>query len=446
MDARAVGRALVSDLARWTHEHARPLTGAAGDFDDLVDLIGDARIVMLGEASHGTHDFYAQRARLTQRLIAERGFDFVAIEGDWPDAYRVDRYVRGGRGTPAAALDGFRRFPSWMWRNTVVLDFVAWLRAYNDARKPGERKAGFYGLDVYSLHASMSEVVRYLKRVDPAAAAEAARRYACFDPFDEDTRRYAMSAHFLSTSCEDEVVSTLLDLRRKRAEYAAALAEGEEAFFQAELNALAAVDAERYYRLMIHGGAETWNLRDTHMVDVLERLRSRLGGSAKAILWEHNTHVGDFRATDERFGGYLNVGQLVRERYGEDAFAVGFGTYAGTVTAASAWDMPPEFKRVPPARPGSYEDVFHRAGAPRLYLPLKRWTRDAMPDGWLYRTRDERAIGVVYDPDRERFGNYVPSRLAERYDAYLFTDETFAVEPLEFGPEPPGLEAFPSGL
>lgn len=443
MDARSIGRTLVAERARWTRDTAVPLNGTPHDFDGLMDLVGDARIVMLGEASHGTHDFYAQRARMTQRLIEEKGFTLVAIEGDWPDAYQVNRYVRGGGGTPMQALEGFKRFPTWMWRNTVVLDFIAWLSAHNDGLRPAEQ-TGFYGLDVYSLHASMSEVVRYLKTVDPAAAELAARGYACFDPFEADTQQYALSAHYMNHTCEDEVVAALLDLRRRRFDYESA--GSAEAYFEAELNALAAVNAERYYRLMVHGGAVTWNLRDHHMVDVLNRLLHHLGPDAKAVLWEHNTHIGDFRATYEGRTGHVNVGQLVREQYGADCVAVGFGTYTGTVTAASAWDLPGEFKRVPPARPGSYEAVFHHAEVPRFYLPLKRLSSSDMPGGWLYQTHDERAIGVVYEPERERFGNYVPSQLARRYDAYFYFDETLAVEPIDVGPEAPGLEAYPTGL
>lgn len=429
--------------AEWIQSHARPLHGAPQDFDAVLDLIGEARIVMLGEATHGTAEFYATRARLTQRLIEDRGFTFVAIEGDWPDASRVNRYVRGGPGTPLDALAGFKRFPTWMWRNTIVLSFVEWLRRYNDRRSFSRPAVGFYGLDLYSLHASMEAVVGFLDRVDPHAAELARRRFACFEPFGEDTQQYALSAHFLSTSCEDEVVAMLVDLMRRRARYAE-LTSAEETF-EAELNAIAVLDAERYYRQMVQGGAVTWNLRDRHMVDTLERLLIQLGSDSKAILWEHNTHIGDFRATYESATGHVNVGQLVREQFGDRSVAVGFGTYRGTVTAASRWDGPAEFKRVPPARPGSYEAMFHDAGLPACYLGMKRllkWEADA----WLFQTRDERAIGVVYDPLREAIGNYVPSRLADRYDAYFYFDETLAVEPLDPGPEPPGLETYPSGM
>jgi erythromycin esterase-like protein len=331
-----------------------------------------------------------------------------------------------------------------MWRNTVVLPFVEWLRRHNDALAKEQPKVGFYGLDVYSLHASIHEVLRYLRKVDIGAAQRAAARYSCFEPFQEDNQQYALSAHFLEASCEDEVVRTLLELQDRRGRYVEQL--GEEDYFAAELNAIAAVNAERYYRLMVHGGATTWNLRDHHMVDVLNRLLRHLGPDAKAILWEHNTHIGDFRATYEGRTGHVNVGQLVREQYGEESFAVGFGTYRGTVTAASAWDMPAEFKVVPPAREDSYEAIFHASGVPNFLLGLKHLSELGPGADWLYQTRDERAIGVVYDPDRERFGNYVPSQLANRYDAYLFFDQTLAVEPLDQGFEPPGLETYPQGL
>lgn len=427
----------------WVRRRALPLTGGRSDFDDAMDLVGDARIVMLGEASHGTADFYSARARLTQRLIAEQGFNLVAIEGDWPDSLYVNRYVKGGPGTALDSLRGFRRYPTWMWRNTVVLGFIEWLRGFNEGLDDAQPKVGFYGLDVYSLHASMEAVLRYLRRVDPPAAEIARQRYACFGPFGDDTQRYALHAHFMDQSCEDEVVQTLKDLQARRWRYVGA--SSSEALFEAELNALAVLDAERYYRAMIQSDATSWNLRDEHMATVLERLLAHSGPTSKAILWEHNTHIGDFRATSEARDGYLNIGQLMRERYGEDAVAVGFGTHRGTVTCSSEWDGPAEFKPVPPARPGSVEDVFHQAGVPSWYMRFKGLEREAMPDGWLFQPQDERAIGVVYHPEREDFGNYLSSRLAERYDAYFFFDETFAVEPLDQGPVPPGLETYPLG-
>ena len=431
---------LTATLADWVSANATPLLRTPHDFDPLMDRIGDARIVMLGEASHGTAEFYAIRAQITQRLIVEKGFNMVAIEGDWPDAARVNRFVTGERdGTALDSLAGFKRFPTWMWRNTIVLDFVDWLREHN-ARDP-EHMTHFYGLDVYSLHASIAEVLRYLETVDPPAAAQARERYGCFEPF-QDTQTYAMSAHYLAETCEDQVVETLLDLQRRRGDYLKR--SSPEAVLDAELNALAALNAERYYRQMVYGGAVTWNLRDHHMVDVLNRLLSHMGPDSKAVLWEHSSHIGDFRATYEGRSGHVNVGQLVREQYGDQTIAVGFGTYQGTVTAASEWDGPHRYMRVPPAREHSYEAIFHAAGMDRFLLDL-----DAPLLGrggeWLFQTREERAIGVVYHPERERWGNYVPSRLANRYDAYLFFDETFAVEPLD-PIEPPGLETYPEGL
>lgn len=417
---------------------AVPLPGGPRDFDEALDLIGKARIVMLGEATHGTAEFYALRARLTRRLIEEKGFDFVAIEGDWPDAAQINRYVRGGPGSAAEALAGFKRFPAWMWRNTVVLPFVQWLRDFNDAHARG---VGFYGLDLYSLHASMKAVLRFLSGVDPEAAAEARKRFACFEPFGEDTRKYAMSSHFLSKTCEEEVVDTLVDLLTSRQRYLDRTTPEE--MFDTELNGIAVVNSERYYRKLVQGGAVTWNLRDRHMVATLRRLLDHVGPNSKAVLWEHNSHIGDFRATEDR-GAHVNVGQLVRQRYGRDAIAIGFGTHRGTVTAASAWDGPAEFKRVPSAQAGSYEAIFHETGLPAFFMRTAGISHRS-PEGWLHDVHGERAIGVVYNPENE-LGNYVPSRLARRYDGYFFVDETLAVEPLDPPREPPGLETYPTGL
>lgn len=430
-------------LSDWVRRQASPLSGGTQDFDDVMDLIGDATIVMLGEASHGTAEFYATRARLTQRLISEKGFNLVAIEGDWPDSLGVNRFVKDGPGTALDSLRGFKRYPTWMWRNTVVLSFIDWLRAHNDTLPDETRNVGFYGLDVYSLHASMEAVLRFLRRVDPMAAQVAKERFACFEPFGEDTQQYALQAHYLSQSCEDEVVATLKDLQQRRWRYVSETSS--QTVFEAEMNALAVLDAERYYRTMMRSDTQSWNLRDQHMASVLDRLLAHFGPDTKAILWEHNTHIGDFRATGEARSGYLNVGQLVRERYGDLAVAVGFGTHRGTVTASSEWDGIAQFKQVPPARPGSYEDIFHQAGIPNFYLRLKGLDPADMPNAWLYQPQDERAIGVVYFPEREDYGNYLSSRLAERYDAYFFFDESLAVEPLDPGYEPPGLETYPFG-
>jgi erythromycin esterase-like protein len=413
--------------------HARPLTGRAEDYDDLLDIIGDTPFVLLGEASHGTHEFYFERARITQRLIEEKGFRIIAVEADWPDAYRVDRYVRGV-GPDAEAVDAlrdFKRFPAWMWRNADVLDFVAWLRARNDG-VPEDDRVGFYGLDLYSLHASIEAILGYLDRVDPAGAARARERYACFDHARDDSTAYGYAAALgLQPSCEDEVIAQLLDLRRRGRDYARQDGRvAAEAFFAAEQNARLVRNAEQYYRAMFRGRDESWNLRDRHMAETLENLVARLDRPhqrAKAIVWAHNSHLGDARATAMGERGELNLGQLVRERHGRDATLVGFTTSQGTVTAASDWGGPAERKRVRPALPGSYEAVFHESGLPAFLLALReRAVAEALAG-----PRIERAIGVIYLPQTERASHYFRAALPEQFDAVIHIDETRATAPLE---------------
>jgi erythromycin esterase-like protein len=427
----------LADVAalRAVRESAVPLSGSPGDYDPLLDLVGEARFVLLGEASHGTHEFYRERAQVTKRLIREKGFTAVAVEADWPDAYRVNRYVRG-RGEDAGAVDalaGFRRFPAWMWQNADVLDFAGWLRAHNDAAGPGAPEVGFYGLDLYSLHASMGAVLAYLEKVDPGAAARARRRYACFDHYGGDTQAYGYATAFgLGRSCENEVVTQLVELCRGAAAYA--LRDGrvaEDDYFYAEQNARLVRDAERYYRTMYRAGVSSWNLRDCHMAETLDALVEFLGRSgppAKVVVWAHNSHLGDARATEMGDQGEWSVGQLVRERYGRDAVLVGFTTHDGTVTAAPTWDAPAERKRVRPALPGSYEALFHEALAGRFFLPLRGDDRARSPLSW---PRLERAIGVIYRPETERASLYFHARLPGQFDAVLHFDRTRAVEPLE---------------
>jgi erythromycin esterase-like protein len=418
----------------------------------LIDAIGDAQIVLIGEATHGTHEFYRERATITKRLIDERGFSAVAVEADWPDAYRVNRYVRGP-GADADAVDAladFRRFPAWMWRNADVLDFIGWLRTHNDHLAPDAR-AGFYGLDLYSLHASMRAVVAFLDRVDPAAAVRARARYACFDRFGDEMQTYAHAAGLgLETSCEREVVAQLADLRRRAAEYArrdGRLAADE--LFVAEQNARVVREAEAYYRTMLGGRVESWNLRDRHMMHTLEALVQfvgRAGRPARLVVWAHNSHVGDARATEMGEHGELNVGQLARERFGSAAFAIGFTTFTGTVTAATDWDGPAERRQVRPALAASYEHVFHETALGRFLLPLRT---DLDLASALVRPRLERAIGVLYRPETERRSHYFHARLADQFNSVLHIDETRAVEPLERtsvweAGEP--AETFPSGL
>ncbi len=412
---------------------AHPLSGATTDYDPLLRLVGDAHVVLLGEATHGTHEFYRERAQITKRLIQELGFNAVAVEGDWPDAYRVNRFVRGESGDPSAeaALGDFKRFPQWMWRNADVLDFVGWLRESNDALTANAQKVGFYGLDLYSLHASIEAVVRYLDRVDPEAAARARRRYACFDHFG-GTEGYAFATGVgMSASCEREVVEQLVDLRRNAASYASRNGSipRDEAFYASE-NARLVRNAEAYYRAMFEGPATTWNLRDSHMAETLRSLQGHLsaaGRVAKIVVWAHNSHVGDARATEMGQSGEWNIGQLARASYGDDAILIGFTTYDGTVTAASNWDAPAERKNVRPALPASYESLFYEIDCPRFFLTL----RDKAAIAALDEPRLERAIGVIYLPESERRSHYFHARLAHQFDAVIHFDRTRAVEPLE---------------
>jgi len=441
------------DLARALTPHVRPLRALMSDFDPLLELVGDARCVLIGEASHGTHDFYRQRAQLTKRLIVEKGFDAVAAEADWPDAYRVNRYVRGtGADTDAGeALAGFRRFPAWMWRNADVLEFVGWLRDFNDARHARER-VGFYGLDLYSLHTSISAVLSYLDKTDAAMAQQARQRYACFDHFGSDPQDYGMRAALgLSPDCESIVVQQLLELREQRARLVdrAGLAASDE-HFQAEQNARVVKNAEEYYRTMFRGSVASWNLRDTHMADTLESLLLHLresSRSSKIVVWAHNSHVGDARATELSKEGELNLGQLARERLGADAVLIGFSTYHGTVTAASDWEQPAQRMQVRSGLEGSYERLFHELDQPAFLLRSADLPHEMR--ALLAEPRLQRAIGVVYRPDTERRSHYYHASLPRQFDAVLHIDRTRALEPLETVAAPAvtdAAETFPSGL
>jgi erythromycin esterase-like protein len=431
---------------------AQPLPGGSNDYDSLLEVFGDARFVLLGEATHGTHEFYRERAQITKRLILEKGFTAVAVEADWPDAYRVNGYVRG-LGTDAdanTALAGFKRFPTWMWRNADVLDFISWLRAHNDTISLSEMNVGFYGLDLYSLYTSIEAVLAYLEKVDAAGAKRARYRYSCFDQFGENTQAYGYAAAFgLTESCEQEVVGQLVELRRRAAEYASRDGRiAADEFFFAEQNARLVKNAEEYYRSMFRERESSWNLRDRHMADTLEHLAGFLTGRgqrAKIVVWEHNSHLGDARATEMGERGEINVGQLVRERYKNEVVLIGFSTFAGTVTAASDWDGPAERKRVRSALPGSYEAVFHEAGRSRFLLNLRDERLKV-----LHGPRLERAIGVIYRPESERVSHYFRADLPAQFDAILHFDETRAVEPLEraagWGKDQEPPETFPSGI
>jgi erythromycin esterase-like protein len=399
----------------------------------LLEAIGDARLVLIGEATHGTHEFYRTRAELTKALISRKGFNLVAVEADWPDAYRVNRWVRHAASEASAetALDDFTRFPRWMWRNRDVVEFLQWLRMHN-APQPPLSRAGFYGLDLYSLHASIDAVLTYLRKVDPIAAERARYRYACLEDFGEDPQAYGYAATIgLSRSCEDDVVSELLELRRRAADYASRDGRiAADEYFFAEQNARLVRNAEEYYRAMFGGRVESWNLRDTHMMETLEALVTHVrqtSGDARAVIWAHNSHLGDARATQMADIGELNLGQLVRQARGAESFLVGFTTHTGTVTAASNWDEPAQRKRVRPSMPGSYERLFHDAGVSQFLLLLRDGpAREALGDARL-----ERVIGVIYRPESERVSHYLRARLADQFDAVLHIDETSALEPLE---------------
>ncbi len=436
-----------------------PVIGDHGDYDALLEMIGDAPIVLLGEASHGTHEFYRERAKITQRLIDENGFNAVAVEADWPDAYRVNRYVRAMSDDAGAneALEGFKaRFPTWMWRNADVLDFVGWLRSTNDAFADAEQRVGFYGLDLYSLFSSIEAVIRYLEQVDPEAAAQARRRYSCFDHFGDEAQAYGYAtAAGIAQSCQDEVVNQLTELRRRASELANR--DGHippDEFFYAEQNARLVRNAEEYYRSMFAGGfagrVSSWNLRDRHMAETLDALVQHIGRQgrrAKVVVWEHNSHLGDARFTEMGAQGELNVGQLARERYGSDAVLIGFSTYSGTVTAADDWDGPAERKRVRPGLKGSYEEVLHQVSPTAYYLMFRDASGPAAEE--LGEPRLQRAIGVIYRPETERQSHYFHAYLPQQFDAMIHIDETRAVEPLERTPtwhtgDVP--ETYPSGV
>ncbi|ASW56530.1 erythromycin esterase family protein [Plantactinospora sp. KBS50] len=413
--------------------------GGPGDFDPLLERIGRARIVMIGEASHGSYDFYRLREQVTRRLIAECGFSFVAVEGDWPDCDRVHAAVTAAPGRaadPQAALGRFERWPTWMWANAEVARFAHWLRAWNLPRPP-QRRAGFHGLDVYSLWASMQIILDHVRAEDPAGLPAAQQAYRCFEPYGKRIEGYAAASRFVDARCADEVVRLLARMRERAA-------NDGPAGFSAWQNAEVVARAEEYYHAMVGGGPRSWNVRDTHMADTLDRLLHRYGPDARAVVWAHNTHVGDARATDMAGGGMVNVGQLARQRHGtDDVVLVGFGTWAGTVIAAPSWGAPPEAMTLPPARDGSVEQQLHERLPERALLVFDAADRTR---GWLAGDLDHRAVGVVYDPSFEAWGNYVPTRLAQRYDAFLWCDQTTALHPLAATRRAGELETYPSGV
>jgi erythromycin esterase-like protein len=429
---------------------AQPFYETREEIGALLGGAASASVVLMGEASHGTQDFYHLRASITKHLIQHHGLTAVAVEADWPDAYRVNRFVRGegADGDANTALSGFERFPAWMWRNTEVLSFVRWLREWNDEHP--KRKVGFYGLDLYSLATSIQAVIGYLDKVDADAAKRARDRYACFDHYAGDSHAYgyAVSAG-ITEPCEDDVVKQLMDLRAKAVEYANR--DGQVAhddFFFAEQNALLAKNAEKYYRAMFRGRHSSWNIRDCHMADMFDGLIKHLGRQngtkPKIAVWAHNSHLGDARATEMGERGEINLGQLLRERYGDETHSIGFTTFDGTVTAASDWDADAERKLVRPALDGSIEALLHSVGMPQFVLDLHDQRLGGFAAPLL-----ERAIGVIYRPQTERQSHYFHARVTEQFDALIHVDRSTALVPLEPSPhwyheEVP--ETYPSGL
>lgn len=403
-------------------------------YDKVINKIGDARIVLIGEATHGTKEFYEARIEITKKLIEQKGFQAVAIEADWPDAYRIHRYVQGKGSADDAItpLQDFKRFPTWMWRNESIANFIKWLRRYND-QQAELKKIGFYGIDLYSLHSSMMAVIEYLKKVDPHAADLAKKRYACFDQFSKDPQRYGFYAtQSVQDACIEETMAQLKDMQLHFIEYAKqdglyALDE----YFYALQNARLVKNAERYYRSMFEDHTSSWNIRDTHMVETLnhlaDHLKKRSGKPAKIVVWAHNSHLGNASANEMSQQGEINVGQLIKEQYRDDCYAIGFSTYEGTVLAASEWGAPVQVKQVVKGMQGSYEELFHLVDQKNFILDLKN--RDIVH--YLQIPRLQRAIGVIYSPDTERYSHYFFTRLPYQFDAMIHMDKTQALKPID---------------
>ncbi|MDP8907473.1 MAG: erythromycin esterase family protein [Thermoproteota archaeon] len=472
------------------------LNDSSHDLDLLLDRVGESQFVLLGEASHGTSEFYKWRSEISKRLIKEKGFSFIAVEGDWPDCFEVNRYIKGFSGSGQSAykvLHSFNRWPTWMWANKEMVDLIEWIKVHNssvigDSRK---NKVGFYGLDLYSLWESLEAIIQYLKRVDPAALKNAVDAFDCFEPYNKDVEKYANAMAFVPDNCEDEVIETLASLRNKQDVYAKEHQNKEEEYFNAEQNAITAKEAEKYYRTMMKGDVNSWNLRDTHMMNTLERLidfhnKDKETGDGrgnvtepKSIVWAHNTHIGDARFTDMAKSGMINLGQLVREKRGsKNTVLVGFGTYSGSVIASKQWGEKMEKMDVPPAKDGSWDRLLHNLcksnssddiGKDKLLIfssPHQNHedkddagkTTQGKKNNYTYYYDDDtendkpmgqRAIGVVYNPKYEKYGNYVPTKLSSRYDALLFIDKTNALSPLHMQPiknDRDLPETFPSGV
>ncbi|MDH5470735.1 MAG: erythromycin esterase family protein, partial [Gammaproteobacteria bacterium] len=425
--ARAVEKteASLPELIYQSSEHFARIDDA--NLDNLLERIGDSRLVLLGEASHGTAEFYEMRARITRELIEKKGFNIIAVEADWPDASHINHYIHGTAPDPLLESTPFSRFPTWMWANHSVLEFTHWLKAYNDKVSSPEKQAGFYGLDLYSLYGSIEVVLNYLEKVDPETAEVARVRYGCLMPWANDPAMYSQAVITRQyKECESDVVATLQDMLNRRMDYSRA--DGEK-FFNAEQNARLVTSAERYYRTMYYAENNSWNLRDQHMFETLQSILAYRGAHSKAVIWEHNSHIGDARATEMSARGEFNIGQLVRQQYADMAYSIGFGTDHGTVAAASEWGGPMEVKQVQPSHIDSYEHVCHEVHADNFLLPLRKPIKE-ITRRELLAERLERAIGVIYRPETELQSHYFYASLPRQFDEYIWFDETRAVEPL----------------
>ena len=435
-------------------QYAIPLKAGNANYEALMSSIGDCRFVLLGEATHGTADFYRERCQISRKLIEEKGFNAIVIEGDWPDSYRVNDYVKGQSSDPDTygALEGFKRFPTWMWRNIEVFEFINWLKIFNEKADDRSGMIGFYGMDLYSLFTSMDVVIGYLKKVDPVLAEKAKKRFSCFDHYNKDSQLYGYLASYSERlhGCEKEVVEQMTEFLKMK-EYIQALASAKkDEFFSAMQNTRLIKNAELYYRTMFSGKVSSWNLRDQHMVETIaeidQYLSRSLGNPAKIIVWAHNSHLGDARATQQSLSGELNVGQLMRQKYASEVYSLGFTTYEGYVTAAPEWGASAERKSINPGLEGSYEKLFHQLGFERFLYVFKDnpKLREVLPS-----RRLERAIGVVYLPESERHSHYFYANMANQFDAVIHIDITEALKPLEkyaSSPKEDAPETFPSGL
>ncbi len=431
-----------SEITRAIADACEPFVDiATADLAPLVQRIGKSRVVLIGEASHGTSEFYTMRARITQELIEKEGFDFVAIEGDWPDAARIDHYVRHFE-YPPSEWTAFARFPQWMWRNEETRQFVDWLREHN-SQLGADRRVAFRGLDLYSLYSSVREVLKYLDEVDPQTAEVARLRYGCLTPWESDPATYgraALTGRY--RSCEPQVVQMLRDLSQKRMAYAE---HDGERFLDAMQNARLVANAEQYYRTMYYGSRSSWNLRDQYMFETLKMLLAAKGPQSRAIVWAHNSHIGDATMTEMSARGEFNIGQLCREEFGDEAYSIGFGTHTGTVAAASDWDGPMDIKDVVPSHESSHERLFHDTGLPRLLLPLRRHGTEDITS-IMSKPRLERAIGVIYRPDTELASHYFQAVLARQFDEYVWFDESSAVRSFETAELEGVPDTYPFGL